>query len=790
MDSVPTILSGTYDLRLVAASVAVAVLAGAAALDLAGRVAWAQDAARLCWLAAGAVAMGFGIWSMHYIGMLAFQLPVAVRYDWPTVLWSLLAAIAAAWVALFVVSRETLTLRQAVVGAVFMGGGIAAMHYIGMDAMRLPAMCRYSPELVKLSLLLAVVIAFAALQMTYAFRASGGWSWYKAGAAVTLGAALPIMHYVGMAAVTFVKVPPATVDVSHAIGISDLGILSIAASTLIVLGLVFLTSSADRRFSRQSQALESSEQRCRLILGTARDAFLEVNPDGLLTDWNARAEDTFGWQRFEAIGKPIETLISFDRDCEDTRRLREIFRTTEPGRQAQRLEDFARHRDGREFPVELTVAAVWLGDRFIYAAFVHDITARKLAAGERETARMAAEAGNRAKAEFLANISYALRTPMTGVIGMSELLLQTQLDPLQRDHAENIRDNANALLNVINDILDFSTVAAGDLELEMAEVDLRDGFADVARLISLQAHAKGLELSAQIDPLLPPLVRADAGRVRQILLKLGSNAVKFTRQGEVALEIKVLESGPRGTQVRCEVRDSGAGIPAERLTSLFTPFTQADPVAAHSMGGVGLGLSMVRRLVELMEGETGVESTVGVGSKFWFTACFGPVAAPASAVTNPQAVLNGQRILLVDDNATHRKVLMAQLLQCGVDPVSAGSAAEALMLIRHAAAAGRAFDAALLDHPMPGCDGAELGRIIAQDKLLESTRLILLSASGQRGDGQMFAELGFAGYLLKPVSQRDLTDCLMLTLGSQAETWRTHNRPMITRHALRAQRPR
>jgi PAS domain S-box-containing protein len=787
MDPVPTILTGTYDLRLVAASAAIAVLTGAAALDLAGRVTWAQDAGRLCWLTAGAVALGFGLWSIHFIGMLAFQLPAVVRYDWPTGLWSLVAAIAAAWVALFVVSRETMTIRQAVVGSVFMGSGIAAMHYIGMDAMRLPAMCRYSPELVKLSLLLAVVIAFTALQMSYAFRESGSWSWYKAGTAVALGAALPIMHYVGMAAVTFVEIPPAKVDVSHAIGISDLGMLSIAASTLIVLGLVFLTSTMDRRLSRQSQALESSEQRCRLILETARDAFLEVDADGVLTGWNARAENTFGWQRFEAIGKRIETLISFDRDCGDTRRLREIFRTTEPGRQAQRLEVFARHRDGREFPVELTVAAVWLGDRFIYAAFAHDITARKLAEDERETARMAAEAGKRAKTEFLANISYALRTPMTGVIGMSELLLGTQLDPMQRDHAENIRDNANALLSVINDILDFSTVAAGELELATAEVDLRDTFADVARLISLQAHAKGLELSAQIDPLLPPLVKADAGRVRQILLNLGSNAVKFTRQGEVALEIKVLESGPRGTQVRCEVRDSGAGIPAERLSSLFTPFTQVDPVTPCSPGGPGLGLSIVRRLVELMEGETGVESTLGVGSKFWFTACFGAVAPPIDAVAAPQAVLNGQRILLVDDNATHRKVLMGQLLQCGVDPVSAGSAAEALILIRHAAAVGRAFDAALLDHQMPGCDGAELGRIISQDKTLESTRLILLSASGQRGEGQLFADLGFAGYLLKPVSQRDLTDCLMLTLGSQADSWRTHNRPMITR---RAQRPR
>src|SRR5262249_26489908 len=219
-----------------------------------------RDAARFWWLTGGAVAMGFGIWSMHYIGMLAFQLPVVVLYDWPTVLYSLLAAIGASWVALFVVSRETMRLPQAIVGSIFMGGGIAAMHYIGMAAMRLPAMCQYSPELVKLSVFLAVVIAFTALQMSYAFRGGTGWNWYKGGTAVTMGAAIPIMHYVGMAAVSFVEMPAGSVDLSHAVGISDLGILSIAAITLIVLGLVFVTSTVDRKFSTQSQALESSEQ--------------------------------------------------------------------------------------------------------------------------------------------------------------------------------------------------------------------------------------------------------------------------------------------------------------------------------------------------------------------------------------------------------------------------------------------------------------------------------------------------------------------------------------------------
>ena len=420
-----------------------------------------------------------------------------------------------------------------------------------------------------------------------------------------------------------------------------------------------------------------------------------------------------------------------------------------------------------------------------------NITERVRAERQMKEAREAAEAANRAKSEFVANMSHEVRTPMNGVIGLAELLLETRLDTQQRDYAASIHESGKTLLTIINDILDFSKIEAGKLDLEMLDMDLRAIVEDAGRVLALQAHRKGLELALRIDQSLPDSVKGDPNRIRQILLNLGNNAVKFTAAGEVELDLEVIGSDASGTHVRIHVRDTGIGIPADRLGKLFQPFSQVDASTTRRFGGTGLGLSIVRRLVELMGGETGVESTEGVGSRFWFTVLFPPsesVNRQLHLVTPTE--LKHRRILAVDDNATNLKVLTTQLALIGTNVTPAGSAKEALALMKKACEDRRPFEVALLDHDMPECDGAELGRQINADSKLNVTRLVLLTSSGQHGDGSRFAEIGFAGYLIKPVSQGDLLDCLMVVLGASTDGWLSRTNPLVTQHELQSMRSR
>jgi len=522
--------------------------------------------------------------------------------------------------------------------------------------------------------------------------------------------------------------------------------------TLYILRNITKRKRAEAEFIRQKQYFES-------LVQNSPVAIVVLDTEEKIVSCNPAFEKLFYYPSREVLGRNLDALIT------SADLATEAARFTQQAMDGSVHEISRRHRrDGSPVDVELFAVPVVVGDEKIGAlAIYHDIT-------ELVHARQDAENANHAKSDFLANMSHEIRTPMNGVIGMIELAMDTSLSPEQRDYLQTSLDSAEALLALLNDILDFSKIESGKLELETIDFNLRVTVEDVAYAFAKRASDNGLELACLVHPGLKTGLRGDPGRLRQVLVNLVGNAVKFTHQGEIVIRADPVSETETHETVRFSVQDTGIGIPRERQAAVFERFTQVDSSITRYYGGSGLGLTISKELVEAMGGEIGLDSSPGVGSTFWFTV---PLEKqPAAKIhTAPlrfgPAGVNGLHVLGVDDNETTRMILsrMVEGFGCRIETTNSG--VEALKILRESYGMDDPFRIVLLDMDMPGMDGEQTAREILNDPGCKDTRIIILVSVRRREDARRLKTLGCSGYLIKPLKQKMLFNALVDATGNE-----------------------
>ena len=768
-------MTGSYDPFLVAVSYLAAVIAAYAAFNLADRISNSEySVSKRLWISAGSIAMGSGVWAMHFIGMLAFQMPMPVSYDLMRTLISMIPAILASTVAIQVISRPGITMPSLLIGGTFMGAGIGVMHYTGMTAMRMNAITLYHPGLFAMSVLVAVVLALIALYIKFIplKKLHLNANWVKICSALVMGIAISGMHYTAMSAAYFM---PA--DVHQAIKESQDPFwlaMSISVIVFLIMTIAIIATIVDHQLKvnrrladeieKRKQAEElilEREQRLQTMTESANAAIISAAANGLIISWNRGARVIFGYDEEEVLAKPLTLLMPERYRAMHLKGLERFNLTGEAHVLGKTMELHGLRKGGTEFPLELSLSAWNFAGNAFFMAIIHDITERKNIEMELINAKEQAETASRAKQQFLANMSHELRTPLNAIIGYSEILkedaeaqgLQTLIPDLEKIHSAG-----KHLLNLISDVLDLTKIDLGKMALLNETFEVAKLAKSIEMIAKPLVEQNGNTLTIKITDDVGSM-HSDHLKIQQCLLNLLSNAGKFTENGQVRLDVsrqRKLDS----EYIVFQVSDTGIGIDAGQQNMIFDAFTQADVKTTAKFGGTGLGLAITRELAHLMGGDIGVESVFGEGSTFTLRL---PVLLAAESFNEDQLLDEKQMdeirnddemplVLVIDDESESREILCWYLAKGGYRVITSSSGAEGIRLAKELQPV-----AITLDVLMTGMDGWSVLAALKADQDVADIPVIMCTIVDDVNKG--FA-LGATEYLTKPINRDRLLKVL------------------------------